>query len=256
MPPIVYRSLVLLKNDRIIWSGDFSSWSEVNKSLEGYTTDSITETVLHSARKVRDTFAKFERDSFLFYEQEYNYPLLTAIGLGVQTGQDLKILDFGGGLGSLYFQHRDFLNTCYGHYCWTVIELPDIVRIGKEEFEDNRLKFCYSLDDYSDQVSVLVLSSVVQYLEDPYSFLDSIVALKYSYIFIDRTGFCKSPNKTRLTIQRVPECIYKASYPCWFLDLEKVKRIFRDRYDCVFDFDALDTATVPSEYKGFLFKLR
>jgi putative methyltransferase (TIGR04325 family) len=82
---------------------------------------------------------------------------------------------------------------------------------------------------------VLLLSSVLQYLENPYEWLEKFLALKIPYIIIDRTAFAEG-DKDILTIQNVSENIYKASYPAWFFG-DNFMNIFQGKYKIIADFD-------------------
>ena len=68
---------------------------------------------------------------------------------------------------------------------------------------------------------MLVLSSVLQYLENPNQWIEKFNDLKIDYIIIDRTAFINA-KKDMITIQNVPESIYKANYPAWFFNQEKL----------------------------------
>ena len=55
--------------------------------------------------------AKFERDSFLFYKESYDETFLSIIKKIKKKIKKIYLCDFGGSLGSLYFQHRSFLRS-------------------------------------------------------------------------------------------------------------------------------------------------
>jgi hypothetical protein len=61
-------------------------------------------------------------------------------------------------------------------------------------------------------------------------------------LFIEKT-------EDRLTIQKVPKKIYKASYCCWFLSESKFLSLFKDKYDLVYDFDISERININSKFK-------
>ena len=65
----------------------------------------------------------FERDSVLFDKKENNYPLLANVMYALSCfprNECIDILDFGGSLGSSFFQNRDRL---LGYkYNWHIVE--------------------------------------------------------------------------------------------------------------------------------------
>jgi putative methyltransferase (TIGR04325 family) len=129
----------------------------------------------------------------------------------------LKVCDFGGSLESTYYQNKKFLDKITD-VSWGVVEQRHFVDAGKEEFENDRLKFFSTVVECIEEEgsNVLILSSVLQYIEEPYELLDNILKNNFKYILIDRTPFSKGPE--RITLQVVPPYVYDASYPCHFFD--------------------------------------
>lgn len=253
VPPVLLRMITALFYG---WHGNFSSWSAAMKKSEGYDSQEILKKVTASASLVRDGLAVYERDSMLFDHIEYSFPLLS--GLLWIAGRNkgiLNVMDFGGSLGSSYFQNKLFLDTV-PDVNWCIVEQPEVVKTGIEKFEDKRLHFFYSIDEClkSYDIHVVLLSSVLQYLEEPYNLLNNIISYKPEYIIIDRTPFVK--RNDRITVQKVNPYIYKGSYPCWFFNKEKFISVLTSRYTLVLDFDSLDKANISSEFKGFIFSRR
>ena len=80
---------------------------------------------------VVDGRAAYERDSVLFEEVEYVWPLLASLmWVGARHLGSLNVLDFGGSLGSTYFQNRIFLATLPS-VRWNIVEQPRHVEVGR-----------------------------------------------------------------------------------------------------------------------------
>ena len=170
----------------------------------------------------------------------------------------MRLVDFGGSLGSSYFQNRHFLKGV--DLKWVVIEQQHFVDIGRAEMEDDMLKFEYSLEDAAKKYdpNCLLLSSVLPYLENPFSWISKFCDCNFDYIIVDRNSFIKG-DKTTLTVQTVPPDIYNASYPCWFFTETELINAFSKHYDVVAEFK--DSFTAPTlvnnmrgYWKGFYFK--
>jgi putative methyltransferase (TIGR04325 family) len=237
------------------WHGKYSTWEEAKKRSSGYDSDLILNKVSISAGKVRDGEAVYERDSVLFDEINYSYPVLSALlWIAAQNKGRLNVLDFGGALGSSYYQNKKFLDSIK-EVNWCVVEQPDFTREGLQNFSTDRLHFFYSIEDCfkTYKVDVILLSSVLQYLSEPYTLLDQFLSKKTKFIIIDRTPFIVGDD--RITIQRVHPSIYDATYPCWFFNKEKLISYLSPKYENFFEFDALDRANIKSEFKGILFRL-
>lgn len=200
------------------WKGEYQSWAEACTASGGYDKELIFEKVLSASKKVRDHEAVFERDSVVFDHVEYSWPLLAGLMWGAAMHEgSLRILDFGGALGSSYRQNKKFLSYLK-EVSWNVVEQRHFVSCGKQHFTTDQLSFYYSIDEClaTQQVDGIAFLSVLQYLESPYDMLKSLSQYNFDYVIIDRTPFSLS-NKHRITVQHVPANIYQASYPCHLL---------------------------------------
>lgn len=237
--------------------GDYSSWDEVKKISGGYEAENILAKTLESTLKVKRGEATFERDSFIFDKIQYSWGLLASLfKVAAENNNVLKVLDFGGALGSHYFQNKSFLSPVEIKK-WIVVEQPHYVsRAGKEKISDGILDFAYSIDEVVDS-NVLILSSVLQYLPEPYEWLKKFMDNGIEFIILDRTAF-STEGRDRLTLQKVPPQIYEAEYPAWFLNKEKVLSMIDEKYKLLAEFeDYIDEVhEIPSEYKGALFRLK
>ena len=243
------------------WYGDFKSWEEATQKSVGYNADNILEKVKESLLKVKNGEAVYERDSVLFDEIEYSWEVLSGLmWIAAQNKGELSIIDFGGSLGSTYYQNKSFLDKLQSVW-WNIVEQPNFVEEGKRSFEDDNLKFHFSVDDCiknseNHRIQCILFSSVLQYLEKPFSILEDIVQKQIEYIIIDRTGFTLN-NSVRLTVQKVPAKIYNAIYPCWFFSEKEFISFFeKNGYEQIICFSGFDPVNIPSEQKGFIFKFR
>ncbi len=252
-PPIL---IAVVKNSPLIksgWQGNFKTWEEAKSKTTGYDSALILDKVRDSMYKVKEGLAVYERDSVLFDTIHYSWPLLTGLMMAAANdGGRLNVLDFGGSLGSTYYQNKKFLAHIHG-VVWSIVEQDHFVDIGKKSFEDNILKFYPTITDcMKDQLpNVIVLSGVLQYLENPHSFIDSLInETQANFILIDRTPFSL---KERIVVQVVPASIYKASYPCHIFNLEKFKNQFLEKgYTFIEEFDAVDGDKKSFQFRGFI----
>ena len=139
---------------------------------------------------------------------------------------------------------------------WCVVEQTHFVNCGKANFEDEHLKFFNTIEECMEQnkPNVLLLSGVLQYLEKPSDWIEKFLILEIPYIILDRTSFSNS-EKDILTLQKVPESIYTASYPCWFFNEIDLIKEFQKQYTLLLSFDALDASNLSGSYfKGFILK--
>jgi len=223
------------------YSGNYASWSEALARCNGYDTDAILEKVKGALLKVKTGQAAYERDSVLFDTIQYSWPLLAGLLHAANTNNGrLSVLDFGGSLGSSYYQNKKLLSVLDG-LRWCIVEQKHFVECGKQYFEDENLHFYYDLPSClaGGKINVAILSSVLPYLQKPYELLDTIINYGIDCIIVDRTPILLSGSSDRLTIQKIPPYIYEASYPAWFFNREKLSRSFSGKYHLLVEFNAL-----------------
>jgi putative methyltransferase (TIGR04325 family) len=254
LPPVLIQALK--PSIKYGWFGDYSSWEEAEKNCSGYDSDLIFNKIQKAVLSVQTGEAKFERDGTLFYKEEYNWQLVAALLMAASSNQGvLYVTDFGGSLGSSYFQHKKLLSFLE-EIKWCVIEQKHFVDFGKKHLELNEFIFCNNIQDCLKQQhpQILILSSVLQYLEKPFEMIDDFLNFDYNYIFIDRTAFTKK-NRHELTVQKVDPEIYPASYPSWFFNESIFLKPFLLKYELITDFENDDFTNKKNTYfKGFLLR--
>ena len=264
LPPIARKAARRLvpRSRSIEFVGDYSSWSDARAASAGYDLPSILEKQIAAASKVRDGKAAYERDTVVFDEIEHMFPLLASLlhAAGAQ-GNRLSVLDFGGALGSSYYQNRGLLHHVPG-LRWSIVEQPHFVDAGRRLFEDASLRFYESIERCMalERPNVLLLSSVLQYLEKPLEFAAGLAGLGISYLIVDRTPMTGQVPR-RLTVQHVPPSIYAASYPCWIFNEHELRTVFEPAWETLYPFEShvgtvIDLGDAKARYAGFFLRHR
>jgi putative methyltransferase (TIGR04325 family) len=232
------------KKEKYGWFGDYSSWSKANVEAGGYDKHNILERTRDALLKVKAGEAVYERDSVIFEKRELPYSLIAFLKLSASLKKKpLNILDFGGSLGSTYYQISDFL-TSENCASWNIVEQEHYAACGKANFQDETLKFYSDIDEClaENEIDFVLLSGSVQYLPEPHIFLQKLAGYGFDFILFDRTAF-NAANNDRLTLQVVPPEIYQASYPAWFFHQEFFLSHFSSVYKVVAEFPSY----VPGE---------
>jgi putative methyltransferase (TIGR04325 family) len=262
-PPVLVQGYRILRgrqeNSVYGLSGDYGSWDEAVRASTGYDSQIILEKTKTALLQVKNGQVAYERDSVVFAEIQYSWPLLAGLlWVAAQSCGRLNVLDFGGSLGSTYFQNRVFLRRLT-EVRWNVIEQPRHIETGRAWFEDEALKFYLCVEDCvaETQPNVVILSSVLQYLERPYDILCGLLGLPCDHVIIDRTPFWDGPTD-RLCVQHVPPSIYPASYPSWILSTRRLRSHLHDGWEVVAEFDSLDKLAGPVDvaYRGMILTKR
>lgn len=231
-------------------TGPFSSWEEAIKSSTGYDDDIILQKTKNALLKVKSGEAVYERDSVIFDDFQYSWPLLAGLmWAATQSEGQLNVLDFGGSLGSTYFQNKKFLDKL-PEVQWNVVEQPKHVEMGKCFFQDNILKFYYTVEEYlkENTPNAVVLGGILQYLENPHFVFSQILEFSLNCIILDRTPIWNE-DKDILCVQHVSPKIYSARYPSWIFSKKNfINSIQKNDYEIVVMFKNDDKLPGPVEF--------
>lgn len=260
LPPFLVRALKTCLSKSIVYRGAYASWEEALNNSSGYVTEIILDKVKQSLLMVKDGRAIYERDSILFDTIQYSWPLLSGLlWVASQSDNKLNLVDFGGSLGSSYYQNIKFLSHLRD-LRWNIIEQDNFVRYGRQYFENQHVKFYNNWDEClrQQEPNLVIFSGVLQYVRDPYAELALAISKGFKHIIFDRTPVLEK-GADRLTVQTVPACIYKASYPAWFFNKKKLMQFMeKNKFDLIAEFDALGGDIRPNNAlartQGFIYK--
>jgi len=215
LPPLLFRQLrkrLHLAHD-IVWEGDFDTWAAAAARCTGYHDEAIVARVVASTRAVVSGEAVYERDSKLFDHVEYSWPLLASLLRVAAVRGSLRVLDFGGSLGTTLRQNARYLRGLPGGIAWRVVEQRSLVEAGRREFTDEVLSFHETIGDAAASgIDVALLAGVLNHVEHPDAVMRQIQDTGASHLILDRTMIVDAPRDV-IAIQRVPASIYAASYP-------------------------------------------
>ncbi len=259
-----FLPLILLeywRSYRSPWKGDYIDWNSAKADCGSYNSEIIFDKVFDSTLKVKNNKAVYERDSVLFEKKEYSWPLAFALAWCCSENNKLEVLDFGGALGSSFYQNKDFLNLSKTK--WVVVEQDRFVKLGNSKIADKNLKFESSIENAfnSYQINFVLISSTLQYLDDPYLILQSISSFKPKYIFLDRLSIVDK-ERDIITKQTVSSDIYEASYPCRFFNKKNIYSLLEKDYELISEFDSfvinqgLLNYRTPHKDIGAIFKIK
>lgn len=216
----------------IRFHGDFPDFETARRACKGYDDPSILERTRGALLKVKRGEAKWEQDAMVSDSEELPWPLLAALlrVIAEKGNRQLRVLDFGGSLGSLYYWCHLYLPPEI-ELRWHVVEQPAHVEVGRRDFQDDRLRFDFSVEEVLAQgmPDVLLLSGVLHFLPEPEKFVEKMAGWRIPRLIIDRTMLWDH-DRHRLTVQEVPPEIYPASYPAWFLSRRRIFALLEGNY--------------------------
>ena len=264
LPPWIIFLFQKLRQKTWEYSGDYSSWQDAAKNTLGYDTAEILEKVFYATEQVLTGKAVFERDSVLFYQEEYNIPLLKALFQVARKKGRLHVLDFGGALGSVFFQNSGLLKSAVEDIEWIIVEQPAFFEASKKLVFEKELRFCKTVEEAkkSTEVDVVLFSSVLQYLENIAEITDQVQNI--DYIIIDRHPEFTVKKSPQITVQNIRKPIYNASYPVKIYGCGELEKHFLEKYTLLDKWysgcnsrqflKSSDGTQHESQYVGMLFK--
>lgn len=225
LPPVLTGLVNRVRGCGVRVKGNYASWDSARLHSSGYDADEIFRRVREAALKVKQGEAVSERDGVCFFAEKYNWEVLACLMLSAAENEgELNVLDFGGALGSFYFQHKKFFSGLRAQR-WGVVEQKHFVECGRAEFENENLKFYFSVTECVEEmpVDLILLSSVLQYIEKPYELLAELGNNDAKYIVVTRTPFVEL-KMDKIVIQQVPKSIFPAKLPMWIFSEENFER--------------------------------
>lgn len=262
VPPVLLRWW--RERNGVRYAGNFPDWKSAEQMGSGYQAADILEKVADATRQVLAGNAVFERDSRLFFQEEPNYPLAACLLLAAAREEGkLRVVDFGGSLGSVFFQNRCMLAELK-ELVWNIVEQPQFVDCGKRLPMPECIRFHRDFRTALSECrpNVILFSSVLQYLPDYHEILQQAIASQAAWLLIDRTPLISGSDRCRIALQTVPASLYAARYPVHFIGERRLMRELEPEFELVTRFESypfsirLRGEKEPIRYHGFLWQRR
>jgi putative methyltransferase (TIGR04325 family) len=251
-PPLVIKLGKQLVGERYGYFGDYASFQEAaNQCGTGYRSPEVVKKNIEQTCEARAR-AELVIDSRAIRVLSALQHVALALGKG-----ELRVLDFGGALGALYFRLLPFMPSNVA-LDWTVVETDLLATAGKENFASRSLSFCTDLDKAPDP-DIVIASCSLQYVPEPYRVLGKLLEKKPRFVLFDRTPVIQAI-ADRITIQIVPPEIFTLKCPARFFSkavfldwCTKAGMQLRMEWSVPEDMVRLDGGE-PFAYSGYLFE--
>ena len=251
---LVLSRIVYPSRSELKLTGGYSTFQEAASLCDGYSSSAILDIVFKSVVDVLEGRGQYERDGVLFMHRPKKLRIREFL---IALQEDSKVIDFGGGLGGTYINNRDIIPQGVE---FIVVEQASFVDIGSRIAADYGLTivFTQEIDALPHNAAMVILSSVLPYLEEPYALLDRLLRLRPQHLVIDRTAL---KGQRHLDFDwYLQDCSVSNSFPCSvpiqpILMESLLAKTEEHGYDLVErwynHFDARDP-----EHVGLLFRLR
>jgi putative methyltransferase (TIGR04325 family) len=172
----------------------------------------VVETVAGWTRKIRERASGGRSIPLNDRSLQNLAALLFAFGPGAR--EDVRIVDFGGALGGLYYELREFIPRRRS-LSWVVCEIPLMAAAGAQSFSTDELSFVSDLSALRGQrVDAIIASGSLQCMPNPLATLEALSGVS-DVLILNRMPLTDAP-ADRLTVHHVNPEIYAASVPNWF----------------------------------------
>ncbi|OHA18459.1 MAG: hypothetical protein A2664_00760 [Candidatus Taylorbacteria bacterium RIFCSPHIGHO2_01_FULL_46_22b] len=239
-PPLLV-SLVNRAKNKAEYRGDYQMWENAKADATGYDAVAIFEKVKNARVKVMRGEASYERDSLTFKDTPQFWPVIASLLFAAsKSNNSLNILDFGGSLGTSYFQVQPFLKHL-SRVRWSIVEQPNFVDWGNQNLANEQLTFYKSIDEClkKETPSVALFSSSLQYVHNPHEILNKITSANLNSLIFDRTTFTQK-EKDIVAVQHIPDRVFTGvRFPVWLFSKSSFVRNLQTSYDLVTEFPSI-----------------
>lgn len=199
------------KYSSVKFVGPFKSWKEANINSSGYHNEDYFNKVLTNILFSKDIDHIYERDSELVYDKKYPLRIINFINHNFKN--KLKVIDFGGSLGSFFFQNKSKIKS--KSIKWAIYEQKSLFKIGKKFITHKNVFFFNKMSEIKKlKPHVILFSSVLEYLHNPKKHINDLLKIKsIRFVIIDRLLISNS-NIDEIYVQKNPKKYFSMSYPC------------------------------------------
>jgi putative methyltransferase (TIGR04325 family) len=244
------------------WHLEFSdaSWQDVQERASRRFPRTASKSELDDEKR-KAILRGAVRDGVILPKPEFQFPLIAGIlRHAVQNQNQINVLDFGGSLGNVYFQFKQFVSLGI-RIRWNVVELREVVDCGRKYFQDDEVHFYYSVDECiaSTSPTIILLSGVLQNLESPAAVLHRCREIDAGTLIIDRT-LCSDLTEDKVAVQKIViDGDLRAENPRWVFSAPQLMQKLSEHWQLVSRFESVvDLMTVvdgiPVHHCGFLFE--
>jgi len=252
---IKFVNFLLKISNKIYLEGNFSNWQEALKvSKTNYSSKKIINKVKYNFSRSLKSDNHYERDGVLL--KKNNFFEDNIIGhykkYYSHNNKIFRILDVGGGTGSIFFKNQEFLkkNT---KIKWVVFDQSQIVSFVKKAIKNEQIKFVSSLSiKNKNKFQMILLQSSLQYFSKPYNLLAKLIKFNPKFIIIDETPLTMS-QFDEIKIQVNPKKIYPIDYPLHIFSKKRIiKYLEKKNYKLFYEKDC-PTGVGGYSYKCIIF---
>jgi putative methyltransferase (TIGR04325 family) len=213
---------------KTIWEGVYKTFKDAPSSGAGFSGERWVQSSLEKINAVRQDAQKKGTVLSVTQYRASLLPLVAAIALNELKG--VKILDFGGGIGFLYYQVLNGLPHTE-NFEFHIIEIDALCELGKQYFEDEQHIFFHPSLPREEGLTfdIIHMGSSLHYYEEWEDLLSRLCRYQPRYFLF--TDLPAGDIPTFATVQNY----YTSKIPVWFFNIDEViNAMKRENYFLIF----------------------
>lgn len=195
-----------------IWEGVYPSFAEAKAEGPGFAGDTWRQRSSDQFNEALAQLAGTGTVPAFVHDREYLLPAVTASLLCLQ--ERVRVLDFGGGLGTGWLALCAALGKATAQVDFDIVEVPNICAAGPALYEGGLQgpSFTPDLPSQPGCYDIVHAGSVMQYVEDWRGVVAALAALQAPVLLL--SDIFAGPNPAFATLQNY----YGSRIPHWFLN--------------------------------------
>lgn len=186
------------------------SWEEASAASHGYESNVVIDSMYGHETP--------QGENFSLIVESRQLQILAALGVAIQQKDTLRVLDVGGARGE-YFELVQIL-FADTKIDWIVLETPSLVpKTSSSTHGNSRITWTSDQTSCVGPFDVVLLSSVLQYVQNPYELLQEMSQLT-SKLIINRLPLISGLHD-EIAVQHLRMYGRRGSYPAWFFSESK-----------------------------------
>lgn len=218
IPPFLYRiynSIISGLNKGYIWEGIYKNFKEIPAIGDGYNDRKIISEVYSATYSLIN---ESNNESYLQSNELENsiLPIIVATLLE-ERRNNIKILDFGGGMGKeyIYVMNSILEKKKIDYY---IIEKENVCKEGEKLYSsEDRVFFLHNLPDHIKEFDIVFICSSLQYVENYRDLLVQLMTYHPKYFLFTKLSAGDIPTYASCQIN-----LGNNKIPYWFLNIEEI----------------------------------
>jgi len=211
LPSALITLFYELKYPKVQFIGPYNNWKNASKNSKGYKNEKVLKKIIKNSIISAKNNKFYERDGKLLSDNNYPKEIIKFLNLNFK--KKLKVVDFGGSLGSFFFQNKSRIKAKLIE--WIICEQDYLINAGLKNIKHKNLYFIKNIKELKKfKPNVALFSSVLEYLEKPKKHINEILKIKsIKYIIIDRL-IVSNDIEDKIFIQKNTKKYFNMTYPC------------------------------------------